>query len=79
MKKKIEKIRIIDAPKENTLEGNELLNFLGGDNCATYDVSTCFDNKKITCTIYDTEFCAGIDVNGVKCGKFITDSGIFHS
>lgn len=36
MKKKIEKIRIIDAPKENTLEGNELLNFLGGDNCATY-------------------------------------------
>lgn len=79
MKKKIEKIRIIDAPKENTLEGNELLNFLGGDNCATYDVSTCFNNKKITCTIYDTGFCAGIDVNGVKCGQFTTDDGTFYS
>ncbi len=79
MKKKIEKICIIDAPRENTLDGDELLNFLGGDNCATYDVSTCFNNKKITCTIYDTEFCAGIDLNGVKCGQFTTDDGTFYS
>lgn len=79
MKKKIEKIRIIEAPKENTLGSNELLELLGGDNCATYDVSTCSESKKVTCTIYDTNLCAGADIDGVKCRQFTTDYGTFYS
>ena len=52
MTKKIEKIHIIDAPTENVLTDNELLDFLGGDNCGSYDDSSCMWNKKTSCVVF---------------------------
>ena len=38
MENKIQKLRIIEAPKELQLNNEELLDFLGGANCQTFDV-----------------------------------------
>lgn len=69
MKKKIDKIQIIDAPKENILESNELLDFLGGDNCGTY--YQCEFLKNTTCIVFDTYACGGGTAGTEpKCDKY---------
>ena len=72
MKKKIEKIRIINAPKENILNDEDLFNFMGRDNCASYDNSSCFWNKKTTCSQFNESACDNV-LNGVKCLAYTTD------
>ena len=78
MTKKIEKIHIIDAPTENVLTDNELLDFLGGDNCGSYDDSSCMWNKKTSCVEFSGgTACDGVE-DAVKCGTYTTDPTIVN-
>lgn len=70
--KKIEKIRIINTPKENILNDDDLFNFMGRDNCASYDNSTCPLSKYSECSEYNVSPCD--DEAQVKCAYYMTDS-----
>lgn len=69
MAKKINKIKIIDAPKESILTDNDLLEFLGGDNCTSY--TQCSAEGKSLCDVWDSGQCSGTVGANLKCSKYV--------
>ncbi len=63
--KTIKKIQIIDAPKELQLNDEDLLNFMGGVNCISYEhCSFLFDS---TCGSFNSSACDDGSGSDVKC------------
>lgn len=68
MVKKIDKIRIIDAPKENRLGNNDLLNIEGGINCVGYDIcSFLLDNE---CASFNSLPCGEGSSADINCSSY---------
>lgn len=66
MGNKIQKLRVIEAPKELQLNNEELLDFLGGANCTGYDTSCWFFHNS-SCDTYNSGVCSDGSSSDVYC------------
>lgn len=67
--KKLEKIHIIDAPRDNMLSNDDLLNFLGGLDCTSY--KACAFLKDTTCGTFDSDAACNGKEDAVKCSRYV--------
>lgn len=67
MKQNIKKLNIINAPRELQLNNEELLNFMGGINCTSYDeCSFLFDSS---CGTFNNAPCSDGGAT-MKCNSY---------
>ncbi len=71
--KNVKKIELINPPKDNKLDIDDMSIFFGKESCGSYDNSSCISSKLTTCIMYSEIPCLGTEVGDVKCGTYITD------